>query len=127
MWHYRRSASGIIALGDADPAEKPADPKGPLRCRSAEWLEELIAQLPESYRQAVRLAEMEGLTQQEVADRLDLSLSGAKSRIQRGRAMLKDVLQQCCRFEFDRRGNLMDIDPQPNRTVCQSCDESPGD
>jgi RNA polymerase sigma-70 factor (ECF subfamily) len=70
----------------------------------------------------VRLAEIEGLPQQEVADRLGLSLSGAKSRIQRGRAMFKKELEQCCRFEFDRRGNLMDVDPKPDRTVCRDCD-----
>lgn len=80
-------------------------------------MEELIAQLPETYREAVRLAEIDGFTQQEVADRLGLSLSGAKSRIQRGRVMLSDVLEQCCRFEFDRRGNLMDVGPKPDRTV----------
>jgi RNA polymerase sigma-70 factor (ECF subfamily) len=75
------------------------------------------------YRQAVQLSEIEGLPQQEVADRLGLSLSGAKSRIQRGRLMLKDELERCCRFEFDRRGNVMDYEPRPERTVCRNCGE----
>ena len=72
---------------------------------------------------ARELAEIEGLPQQEVADRLGLSLSGAKSRIQRGRAMLKDALERCCRFEFDRRGNLAECDPLPDRKVCRNCDD----
>jgi RNA polymerase sigma-70 factor, ECF subfamily len=55
-------------------------------------MEEVIRSLPEGYRGAVRLAEVEGLSQQEVADRLGLSLSGAKSRVQRGRVLLKGVL-----------------------------------
>jgi RNA polymerase sigma-70 factor (ECF subfamily) len=71
----------------------------------------------------LKLSELDGLTQQNVADRLGLSLSGAKSRIQRGRAMLRNVLDQCCTFEFDRRGNLLEVDPKPDRTVCRSCDE----
>lgn len=121
--HFRKSARGTVTLGDADPPDSPGDGVSPLRCRSAEWLEELIAQLPETYRDAVRLAEIDGLTQQEVADGLGLSLSGAKSRIQRGRAMLRDVLEQCCRFEFDRRGNLLDVDPKPDRKVCGHCDD----
>jgi RNA polymerase sigma-70 factor, ECF subfamily len=50
----------------------------------------MIRSLPEGYRQAVQMAEIEEQSQQHVADRLGLSLSGAKSRIQRGRAMLKD-------------------------------------
>lgn len=117
--HYRRSAGRTVALGDADPADEPEDRFSRLRCRSAEWLEELVVQLPVTYREAVRLTEIEGLTQQEVANRLGLTLSGAKSRIQRGRVMLRNVLEQCCRFEFDRRGNLMDVDPKPERTVCR--------
>jgi RNA polymerase sigma-70 factor (ECF subfamily) len=120
--HYRRSTGESVSLGDADPADESDCRLNQLRCRSAEWLEELIGQLPEPYREAVHLAEIDGLTQQEVADRLGLSLSGGKSRIQRGRAMLRGVLEQCCRFEFDRRGNLMDIDPKSNRTVCQDCE-----
>ena len=83
----------------------------------------MIRQLPEKYRQAVQWSDLDGLPQQEVADRLGLSLSGAKSRIQRGRALLKDVLDQCCSFEFDRRGNVTDCDPKPDRAVCRDCDE----
>ena len=120
--HYRKSAGGTVALGDADPVDEPEDRLSQLSCLSVEWLEELIAQLPETYREAVRLAEIDGITQQEVAVRLGMSLSGAKSRIQRGRETLRGVLEQCCRFEFDRRGKLIDVDPKPERTVCRDCE-----
>ena len=53
-------------------------------------------------------------------NRLGLSLSGAKSRIERGRGMLKDALDRCCHFEFDSRGNMMDYE-RPDRTVCLDC------
>jgi RNA polymerase sigma-70 factor (ECF subfamily) len=120
--HYRRSAQGTVSLGHADPVEEREDRGSQLCGRSAEWFNELIVQLPEHYREAVRLAEIDGLTQQEVADRLGLTHSGAKSRIQRGRMMLKEVLEQCCRFEFDRRGILIDVDPKPDRTICRDCE-----
>ena len=77
--------------------------------------------MPEGYREAVQLAELEGLSQQEVAERLGLSLSGAKSRIRRGRGMLKEALEACCHFEFDRRGNMTDYEPKPDRNVCPDC------
>lgn len=124
--HYRRSAGSTVALDDVDPADDPEDQLSHLRCRPTEWLDELIGELPDHYRDAVRLAEIEGLKQQKIADRLGLSLSGAKSRIQRGRAMLRDVLEQCCRFEFDRRGNLMAVDPKPDCTVCRNCGDDTG-
>jgi RNA polymerase sigma-70 factor, ECF subfamily len=121
--HHRQTANPVVALADTDPADETEDHLSQLRCRAAGWLDEMIRSLPEGYREAVQLAEIEGLPQQEVADRLGLSLSGAKSRIQRGRAMLKGVLEQCCHFEIDGRGNVMDYDPKPDRKVCRDCGE----
>lgn len=56
----------------------------------------LISHLPEKYARAVRLCDVEGRPQQEVATLENISLSGAKSRIQRGRARLKQMLSECC-------------------------------
>jgi len=82
----------------------------------------MIETLPEPYRDAIRLTEFEGLTQQELAERLGLSLSGAKSRVQRGRAMLKEMLLDCCHFEFDRRGGITDCEPR-HKAACAECEE----
>jgi len=124
--HYRATSAAPIALADHDPAEDPADAPADATaeagCRGRQWLQQLVDSLPETYREAVRLAEIEELPQQEVADRLGLSLSAAKSRIQRGRTELKQLLDRCCTFEFDRRGNLLDYEPLPHRTVCRDCE-----
>jgi RNA polymerase sigma-70 factor (ECF subfamily) len=90
---------------------------------ASKWLNEIIDTLPEHSREAIRLSEIDGLTQQAVADRLGISLSGAKSRVQRGRNQLKDALLKCCRFDVDRQGNVTDCDPLPGRTVCRNCNE----
>lgn len=119
--HYRKSSSEV-PLADADPADEH-DIKNDLRASAGAWLNELVRQLPDPYREAVQLSEIEGLTQVEVAERLGLSHSGAKSRVQRGRVMLREVLDRCCWFHFDQRGNLIDCDPKPDRTVCQNCDD----
>jgi RNA polymerase sigma-70 factor (ECF subfamily) len=121
--HHRKATHSTVALADADPTDDAEDHLSQLRCRCADWLDEMIRSLPEGYREAVQLSEIEGLSQQEIADRLGLSLSGAKSRIQRGRGMLKGILEQCCHFELDRRGNVLDCDPKPDRMVCRDCDE----
>ena len=78
----------------------------------------IVQQLPPRYREAIELAEIEGLTQSEVGTRLGLSLSGAKSRVQRGRVKLKDLLLECCHFELDRHGNVIGYHPQHKRSGC---------
>lgn len=80
----------------------------------------MIYSLPEPYREAVVLTEFEGLTQQHLADRLGISLSGAKSRVQRGRQQLKQMLHECCAFEFDRRGKVIDCTPHKKQN-CTEC------
>lgn len=75
----------------------------------AACIKPMVLQLPEKYRQAVDLAELQGLTQREVGQRLGLSVSGAKSRVQRGRQKLKEMLLDCCAIETDRYGNIIDF------------------
>ena len=70
----------------------------------------MIEQLDAKYRDALRLHEYDGLTQTQIAERLGISLSGVKSRIQRGRAQLKKLLLECCRFKTDRYGNIVDCE-----------------
>jgi RNA polymerase sigma-70 factor (ECF subfamily) len=121
--HFRKVAKKEPrSLEGLNPADASSDAAAQLRCQSAGWLVELIDHLPPVYRDAVRLSEIDELTQREVADRLGVSLSGVKSRIQRGRALLREALEQCCRFEFDRRGNLLDVDPRRDR-ACRECSE----
>jgi RNA polymerase sigma-70 factor, ECF subfamily len=71
-------------------------------------LQEMIEQLPEPYRQALLLAEIEGKSQKEIAERLDISYSGVKSRVQRARKKLLDLLLACCHFELDQGGRIID-------------------
>ena len=69
----------------------------------------------------------DGLTQQQIAERVGISLSGAKSRVQRGREQLKTMLQECCSFEFDRRGKVIGCEPRRN-AGCQECgNQAPAD
>jgi RNA polymerase sigma-70 factor (ECF subfamily) len=71
----------------------------------------MIGLLPETIGDALRMYEIEGLSQAEIANRLGISLSGAKSRVQRGRRRLDELLRDSCRFELDRRGNVIACQP----------------
>lgn len=92
------------------------------RCASSESysLESSGGACGDPYREAIVLTELEGLTQKELAERLGISVSGAKSRVQRGREQLMEALLDCCKFEFDRRGRVIDCSPR-NREGCPEC------
>ena len=67
-----------------------------------------INQLPEKYKEALLITEFQNVSQKELAARLDISHSGAKSRVQRGREKLKKLILDCCDLKSDAYGNLSD-------------------
>jgi len=73
---------------------------------AAGWLRSMAEELPEKYRQAVVLADFEGRSMKQVAEELGLSVSGAKSRVQRGRKQITTALWDCCTFQFDKQGRV---------------------
>ncbi|PRY13672.1 RNA polymerase sigma (SigZ) subunit [Pontibacter ummariensis] len=70
-------------------------------------IEPLIGLLPAEYAEALRLSELEGVSQKEIAERLGISYSGAKSRVQRGREKLKALFMECCHLEFSHDGHVL--------------------
>lgn len=85
--------------------------------RLAFSLRDMIDRLPEPYRSALVLSAYEGLRQAELAARLGISLSAAKSRVRRAREKLKALLLECCHFELDHLGGIIDYDER-----CARCD-----
>ena len=106
------SFRGELALVEDDP-----------EAELALSLREMIDELPDRYRQALLLTEYEGLSQKQLAEILGISVSGAKSRVQRAREKLRDMLLRCCHFEFDRRGRIVDY--YARCCCCHPVDELP--
>jgi RNA polymerase sigma-70 factor, ECF subfamily len=112
---YRRlDGTELVEPTDDLSASEPEVPDAEQKI--AACLKDMINGLPASYRDALVLSELEGLPQRLVAQRLGLSLSGAKSRVQRGRRLLREALLACCHFEFDQRGKIMEY--VPRATCC---------
>ncbi len=120
--HYR-SQRPAQEVPDDLVREDTGEEDGHAQEELAHCLVPLLDELPDLYRQALRMAEFEGATQREVASQLGLSLSGAKSRVQRGRKMLLEVLLKCCRVELDRRGRIIDYEA---RGECDRCRDPSG-
>jgi RNA polymerase sigma-70 factor (ECF subfamily) len=115
-WVYRIARTTLVDFyrrqrpSEELPAElsgEPEDEVARLREAVVGSMKRFLEELPEEYREPVRLAELEGLPLAKIALRMGLSLTAVKSRVQRGRARLKKKLQDCCRFEFDRQGKVI--------------------
>lgn len=78
---------------------------------------EMIENLPPIYKEAITLTEFNGLKQRELANKLGISLTGAKSRVQRARQQLNKMLLDCCNFEFDSAGKMSDYSQKVNCCV----------
>lgn len=96
-----------------DDAEK-------LQAALGECVALFVARLPSPYREAITLTELQGLTQSEAADMLGLTLSGMKSRVQRGREKIRAMFDECCRISVDCRGRVVACE-------ARSLDEVPSD
>lgn len=80
-----------------------------------------VSRLPSPYREAITLTELEGLTQKQAADMLGISLSGLKSRVQRGRDKIREMFDECCNISVDGRGRVVECTPRELSGVPADC------
>ena len=108
----RESSVGLAVDMEDDASSADLLESVPIEARTelSDCLRPMLERLPLKYRDAVRLVELEGLTNQEAASRLGISVPGMKSRVQRGRHHLKQMLDDCCLIELDSRGGVTDYE-----------------
>jgi len=122
--HQRSSARHPVASADASVfsmAEPSQEDDDSVACEVASILAPFVAALPSPYREALTLTELEGLMQKDAAAMLGISLSGMKSRVQRGREHLRASLEACCRIALDTRGRVVDCEPRADGRMPDGC------
>jgi RNA polymerase sigma-70 factor (ECF subfamily) len=119
--YYRKKASIEFMEMPDDLMYEENDEDLSFNSEMALCLKTMIDSLPEKYKEALVLTEYQNLTIKEISEKTELSLSGAKSRVQRGRKMLKKMLLGCCHLEFDRLGNV--IEYKHRSSECPYCRE----
>jgi RNA polymerase sigma-70 factor (ECF subfamily) len=80
-----------------------------------------VSRLPSPYREAITLTELQGLTQKDAAEMLGVSLSGLKSRVQRGRDKIRHMFDECCLISVDGRGRIIECEPRELDEVPADC------
>jgi RNA polymerase sigma-70 factor (ECF subfamily) len=104
------------------PAEPDAEDVRAAEAELAPCLTPMIARLAEPYRTALELTSVGGLTQTDAARRVGVSVSGMKSRVQRGRDQLKEMLLRCCEVDVDRRRGVADYHRRESASCGASAD-----
>ena len=87
----------IIDNADPDPT------KGLDQCMNT-----MIGLLPDEYRDIIMDSEIKGTKQKELADHYGMAYPSMRSRVQRGRERLKQLLFNCCDIRTDQQGNIME-------------------
>lgn len=74
------------------------------------YIKPMLEFLPKKYSEPLKLSDIEGIKQSEIAEKLNLTLTATKSRIQRARLLLKAEFVTCCNFEIDKSGNIISFE-----------------
>jgi RNA polymerase sigma-70 factor (ECF subfamily) len=84
-----------------------------IRKEMSECVQEHIDKLTSDYKAVILLSEQEGLTNQEIADILQVSLDNVKIRLHRARANLKKILDEACDF-YHNEQDIFACDRKPH-------------
>jgi len=126
--HHRRRASERRAItayaSDASLSDVSDERQSPDTAAPGDLTDcvlPFIEQLPAPYRDALKLVEIDGLSQKAAASERGLSVSGMKSRVQRARRKLKKAILRCCAVQLDRRGEIMAYGPRGIASAKRCC------
>jgi RNA polymerase sigma-70 factor, ECF subfamily len=121
--HARRRARAphVAAEDEVAPRARSDSTEADLQSDLGACVALFVSRLPSPYREAVTLTELEGLTQREAAEMLGVSLSGLKSRVQRGRDKIRGMFEQCCHLSVDCRGRVIECEPRELEQVPPDC------
>jgi len=108
--HFRRTKREMGTLESMNGAG-PDDTDEEYVSEAIEDMIRMMEEMPPDYCEALCLTELGGLSQKAYAEKLGISYSGAKSRVQRAKKMLRDMLMKCCHYEFDKYGTVIGIFP----------------
>jgi RNA polymerase sigma-70 factor, ECF subfamily len=121
--HHREQARALLAEADALDGASALGSGEDERAAVIACMEPLLRSLPAETAQLLRWADMEDRSMQAIADELAITLTAAKSRVQRARKDFLAITGRCCAVTMDARGRVTELTPKPTTTVleCGAC------
>lgn len=111
--YYRKKRLTLTALEDRFMAEQQDENE--VVHELSGCIIPMIEQLPEDYQKLIRLSEIDGYSQKQIADELNMNYVTVRSKIQRGRTKLKALFSSCCSVKQAGKGSIVDFH---NKTNC---------
>lgn len=119
-WVFRIARNAIVDHYRAPKSVAPPPEVSPPQPATAgTWISPLVATLSPADREILELADVQGVDDAEIARRLGLSLTAAKSRIARARRRLRAAVDDGCSVELDRRGRAVECVPKRCDCACE--------
>ena len=101
---YYRNKKQLVQIEDLELAAE----EEPSFQNLANCINSKIGQLPKKYQEAIVLTTFKNLKQTELADYLGISYSGTKSRVQRAKEKLKELVIDCDNVETDPKNKIIE-------------------
>ncbi len=119
-WVYQITRNAVVdhlrsnktEIQEADFPEADSEPdSSELMTEALQDMARMMNELAPEDCEALCLTELGGMSQVEYARQIGISYSGAKSRVQRAKNKLRDMMMKCCHYQFDKYGTVIDISP----------------
>lgn len=109
-FRHRGRRDALVERSAHEPRPEPDGDERTAAAALASCVTPMVFELAEPYREAIMLTELCGMTQVEAARHVGISISGMKSRVQRGREQLARIIGGTCRVERDVRGRVIECE-----------------
>ena len=84
----------------------------------------MINLLPDDYRAIIIDSEIRGIKQKDLAEKYGIAYPSMRSRVQRGRERLKQLLFNCCHIQTDTLGQIMEVRGKGGCGPCNPCSDN---
>ncbi|APA63011.1 sigma-70 family RNA polymerase sigma factor [Maribacter sp. 1_2014MBL_MicDiv] len=106
--HYRKSNNKTISINDMDFPE--VDSENFEYANLTNCINQKIEDLSSHHKEAIILTSFRNYSQKELAQHLNISYSGTKSRVQKAKEILKENILDCPNVASDNTGKLIDFE-----------------
>lgn len=115
---YRKNANKRDAFVD-ELTDMAIESESHLMSELSQCVLPFINALPEQEAQLLTAIDIEGIAQKQYAAEQGINYSTLKSQVQKSRQQLHQLFNNCCHFEIDNKGQL--IDYQSKQRGCHNC------